>query len=328
MNDLNKNSLVVSLVVTFGIWLNIGSFADAAPILASQGLGTSAYTSSSDLNASYTASKAFDGDAVGTRWISSAVPTQWIEVDLGTPYDLDHIDITANETRTAATYEIWVSKNPIGSNTSGATLINTVTGAHTNREVLTCSLLEPLHRRYVQVRTTALDPNGYAAFWEIEVYRAAPILVSQGLDASAYTSSSDLNASYTAPKAFDGDAVTKWIASAVPTQWIEVNLGTPYDLDLIELTAEGDKTAVTHEIWVSSSPIGSDTNGATLMNTLTGAQTSGGVLTSLLFEPTDRQYVQVRTTAWSPDGFVSWRELQVYRAIPEPPPAGTLIIIQ
>ena len=161
----------------------------------------------------------------------------------------------------------------------------------------------------------------------VNVVIAAPVfLVSRNLGASAYTSSSDLNASYTAVKAFDGDTVnTKWIANGTPLQWIEVDLGQPYDLGYIELTAEGGKTSVNHEIWVSSSPIGSDTTGATLINTLTGGQTSGGMLSCLFAEDADWRYVQVRTTVLVPNGNVAWREFQVYA---EPPPKGTLIVIQ
>ena len=301
----------------------------AAPILVSQGLDASAYTSSSDLNASYAAVKAFDGDTVNTKWIANGTPVQWIEVDLGQPYDLGYIELTAEGNKTSVNHEIWASSSPIGSDTTGAALINTRTGGQTDGEMFTNSLAETANRRYVQVRTTALVPDGYAGWRELEVYVVpeSGILISQGLGASAYTSSSDLSASYTAVKAFDGDTTgnTRWIASAVPIQWIEVDLGQPYNLDYINLTAEGNKTSVNHEIWVSSSPIGSDTTGATLINALTGGQTSGNELSSLLDESADRRYVQVRTIAWAPNGYAAWRELQVYS---EPPPKGTLIVIQ
>ena len=155
---------------------------------------------------------------------------------------------------------------------------------------------------------------------------AVPILVSQGLDAAAYTSSSDLTASFTAVKAFDGDLNnTKWVANGTPVQWIEVDLGKPCDLGYIELTAEGTRDSVNHEIWVSSSPIGNDTTGATLINTVTGSQTPYVVRSAMLTELTDRRYVQVRTTALSPDGYVAWKEIQVYKGLP---PSATVFVVR
>ena len=318
---------VGATLVAIGILLCYVNTAGAVPILVSQGLDAAAYTSSSDLTASFTAVKAFDGDLNNTKWVANGTPVQWIEVDLGKPCDLGYIELTAEGTRDSVNHEIWVSLNPIGSDTTGAKLISTVIGVQTSGVARSAMLAEYRDRRYVQVRTTALSPNAYPAWREVRVYVVPEpgILVSQGRGTGAYTSSSVLNASYTTHNAFDGNVETKWIAANTPMQWIEVDLGQPYDLRYIDLTPEGTKPSVNHEIWVSSSPIGNDTTGATLINTVTGSQTPYVVRSAMLTELTDRRYVQVRTTALSPDGYVAWKEIQVYKGLP---PSATVFVVR
>src|SRR5437660_8159526 len=66
-------------------------------------------TSSSNENAGTTPNLAVDGNA-GTRWSSARSDLQWIQIDLGATYNINHVKLTW-ETAYGKAYQIQVSAN-------------------------------------------------------------------------------------------------------------------------------------------------------------------------------------------------------------------------
>ncbi|MCI0376840.1 MAG: discoidin domain-containing protein [Gemmataceae bacterium] len=115
--------------------------------------------------------------------------------------------------------------------------------------------------------------------------------------------------------AFDGGRNTMWNSGGYAPQWIEADLGAPAQLDSILLVAtQLPAGETTHEIWVSSEPIGENRAKAKLIRTLTGITDAGQQLKIDFPKELYARYVQIRTTQ-SPS-WVSWErvELRVGRA--------------
>jgi len=148
----------------------------------------------------------------------------------------------------------------------------------------------------------------------------ADILVSQGLETSAYSASHSWS-SYTPNFAFDGDYNTLWNSGSYPTEWVEVDLGQSTSITEILLTVSQSPSPAetTHEIWTSSSSIGGDTSGATLSYTFTGSTSDEDLLSAVFATSLSAQHVQIRTTR-SPS-WVGWDEIQIMAANPVPEPA-------
>ena len=124
-----------------------------------------------------------------------------------------------------------------------------------------------------------------------------------------------------ATNAFDGDPSTNWITPGFAPQWIEVNLGQSYDVNKINLVVHQSPDGDTkHEIWLSSSAIGSSTPQAGPSAILEGYTVNGQLLMASLGTPVSAQYVQIRTVV-SPS-WVAWAEIEVFdsmSAVPAPP---------
>ena len=148
----------------------------------------------------------------------------------------------------------------------------------------------------------------------------ADILVSQGLETSAYSASHSWS-SYTPNFAFDGDYNTLWNSGSYPTEWVEVDLGQSTSITEILLTVSQSPSPrdTTHEIWTSSSSIGWDTSGATRSYTFTGLTSDRDLLSAVFATSLSAQHVQIRTTR-SPS-WVGWDEIQIMAANPVPEPA-------
>ena len=148
-------------------------------------------------------------------------------------------------------------------------------------------------------------------------------LVSQDLGSAAYTASETWQ-TFTPDLAFDGDLTTNWNAGDWTTprgsevQWIEVDLGQSFDIAKINLVlAQVPDGYTEHEIWLSSSAIGTNTSGASLAKTLEGITSHQQVLMAALTSPISAQFVQIRTIV-SPS-WIAWYEVQV---IATPVPAA------
>ncbi len=116
-------------------------------------------------------------------------------------------------------------------------------------------------------------------------------------------------------KAIDGDRQTVWNAGNPPPpdgtgQWIEVDARAVRQLGgLLLVTAQTPGGPTTHEIWVSTEPIGDDRTKAKLVHTFKGQTQSGDVLRFDFPKRLAGRYVQIRTTV-SPS-WVAWSEIEL-----------------
>ncbi len=136
------------------------------------------------------------------------------------------------------------------------------------------------------------------------------VLVSQNLGANAYTASSTWD-THMPQFAFDGDSATLWNAGNDAVQWLEVDLGASYHVHHFVLevaqTPDGDTT---HEILLSSTPIGDAAVGATVAHTFQGFTVAGQVLEATLPESFSARFAQIRTL--SSPSWIAWREFKVF----------------
>jgi hypothetical protein len=113
--------------------------------------------------------------------------------------------------------------------------------------------------------------------------------------------------------AFDGDPNTMWNAGDFPGgagQWIEADLGAVRQLGgLLLLTCQLPDGPTTHEIWVSTKPIGDDRTKAKLVHTFNGRTQNLQFLRLDFPKNLTARYVQIRTTR-SPSS-VAWLEIEV-----------------
>jgi hypothetical protein len=140
---------------------------------------------------------------------------------------------------------------------------------------------------------------------------AADKLISVNLGAGSYTASSILRDS-TAPEfAFDNSFDTKWNAGEMAPAWIEVDLGEKYFLSRIKLYVHQSPSGeTTHDILVSSDPIGNDRTNAERVKIING-NTKMGDQISVNFESlVNCRYVQIHTIK-SPS-WVGWYEIRVF----------------
>jgi hypothetical protein len=119
----------------------------------------------------------------------------------------------------------------------------------------------------------------------------------------------------TPDKAFDGDRNTVWNAGNNPPpggagEWIEADVGAVRQLGrLLLVTCQLPDGPTTHEIWVSTEPIGDDRTKAKLVHTFKGQTQSGDVLRFDFPKRLLGRYVQIRTTE-SPT-WVAWSEIEL-----------------
>ena len=148
---------------------------------------------------------------------------------------------------------------------------------------------------------------------------AADVLVSQNLGTSAYTAShwAEWSPGAEPERTFDGSLNFAWNAGGYPMQWLEVDLQQPYNLTSFKLDANQSPAGHTvHEVWLANSAIRNDLSGASLIHTFSDFTTGDEILRFALPSPVSAQFVQIRTT--ETPSWVSWDEVQVFAAIPEP----------
>ncbi len=158
----------------------------------------------------------------------------------------------------------------------------------------------------------------------------AGMLISAGLPESNYTASGNYGPG--SPwQAFNNQngSYYGWNSGWWPKQWIQVDLGHPYQLSSIQLQVNMLPNAyAVHQVWVSNSPIASDNPGpgATDALVLSGNYTNGEFISGTFPVGTTGQYLEVLTTQ-SPS-WVAWTEINVYGspANPVPEPASLTLL--
>ena len=140
---------------------------------------------------------------------------------------------------------------------------------------------------------------------------AADKLISVNLGAGSYKASSVLRDSNAPVFAFDNSFNTKWNAGKSAPAWIEVDLGKNYFLTRIKLYVHQSPSGeTTHEIWVSSNPIGNDRTKAKFAELTEGNTKMGDQIRVNFKSPVFGRYVQIHTIK-SPS-WVSWYEVRVF----------------
>jgi RNA polymerase sigma factor (sigma-70 family) len=120
----------------------------------------------------HTPDRAFDG-AAGTMWNAGAYAPQWLEADLGSSAQLTSLDLIMTQLPAGeTTHEVWVSREPIGEEPTGARLVHTFTGQTDNYQRLKLKFPRGLRARYVQIRTT--QSPSWVGWLEVELRLQRP----------------------------------------------------------------------------------------------------------------------------------------------------------
>jgi len=267
-----------------------GSTTPPPPGNIAQGKPT---TASSVENATFPAGNATDGNA-GTRWSSAFSDPQWLQVDLGQNYAINHVTLSW-EAAFARAYQLQVSTN----GSTWTTVFSTTTGDGGTDDVAVSGTGRFIRMNGTQ-RATAF---GYSLF-EFAVAGTpaggtGATLLSQGHPATA---SSTENASFPAANAVDGNTGTRWSSAFSDPQWVRVDLGASHTISRVVLNWEA---AFATAFQVQTSPDG--TTWTTIFSTTTG----GGGNQDLTVSGTGR-FVRVNGTARATAfGYSLW-EFQVF----------------
>jgi hypothetical protein len=196
-------------------------------------------TCSSVENAGTPCANAVDGSTT-TRWSSAFSDPQWIDVDLGQSYNIDHVTLNweaaygkSFQIQTSADNATWT---PIYTTTTGAGGTQTLAVTGTGRYI----------RMYGTARGTVY---GYS-LWEFGVQGTpvgpvptptptptptGPVLLSQG---HPVTCSSLESAAFPCANAVDGNAGTRWSSAFSDPQSIYVDLGATHTISQVVLNWE------------------------------------------------------------------------------------------
>jgi hypothetical protein len=263
-------------------------------------------TASSTEQAQFPASNVVDGNET-TRWSSAFSDPQWVQVDLGTSYAINHVTVSW-EAACARSFTIQTSTN-------GTTWSTVYTNTNATSDYYDVNLTATA--RYVRVNGTArASAFGYSVY-ELAVFSnsgstspppsspppSSPpptgTLLSQGHTATA---SSSENGSFTAPMAVDGNTGTRWSSTFSDPQWIQVDLGASHTLSRVVLNWEA--------AYGTAFQVQTSANGTTWTNVYSTTTGTGGVQTIPISG--SGRYVRVngtqRATQW---GYSLW-EFQVY----------------
>jgi len=185
-------------------------------------------TASSSENATLGAGNATDGNT-GTRWSSAFSDPQWIQVDLGQSYNINHVTLNW-EAAYGRAYQIQTSAD----GTTWNTVFSTTTGDGGIDDLALTGT-----GRYIRMNgTQRATPYGYS-LWEFSVQgtpgTGGATLLSQG---HPTTSSSSENASFGPGNATDGNTGTRWSSAFSDPQWIQVDLGATHSISRVVLNWE------------------------------------------------------------------------------------------
>lgn len=193
------------------------------------------------------ASNAFDADPE-TRWQSENTDDEYLEVDLGGIFQLSRAIIDW-EYAAAQSYEIAVSINGTSYPEDYTTVWSKSDGAAGMGSVT--SLLYGPFGRYVRMQGLSKTTEWGYSIWEMAVYGRGPISLGEGNVALNQVAMASSEAS-PATDAFDGDNnTTRWISELTDDEWLEVDLGSVYQLDSVVIIWEY-AAAKSYEIRVST----------------------------------------------------------------------------
>jgi hypothetical protein len=251
-------------------------------------------TASSTESALFPASYATDGN-VTTRWSSGFSDPQWLQVDLGQNYNINHATLTW-EAAAASAYQLQTS-------TDGSSWTTVYSNNNSPADIQGTALSAT--GRYVRVYATSRVSSWGDSLYELALYGTPSsttgggnTLLSQGKTATA---SSTENTSFTAASAVDGNTGTRWSSAFADPQWLEVDLGASHSISQVVLNWEA---AYATAFQIQTSVDGSTWN--TIYSTTSG---TGGVQT-LPVSGTGR-YVRMNGTARATQyGYSLW-EFQV-----------------
>ena len=252
-------------------------------------------TASSSESALFGPGNVTDSDPT-TRWSSAFSDPQWVQVDLGATYNLNHVSLNW-EASAASAYQIQTS-------TDGTTWSTAATRTGGTSEHVDLAVTGAV--RYVRVYGTARQSTwGYSLYdlkvWSTDGGSTPPTatLLSQGHPATA---SSSENTSFTAPNAVDGNTGTRWSSAFSDPQWVQVDLGATHTVSQVVLNWE---TAYATAYQIQTSNDGS--TWTTIYSTTAG---TGGVQT--LNVTGSGRYVRMNGTARATQyGYSLW-EFGVY----------------
>jgi F5/8 type C domain-containing protein len=230
-------------------------------------------TASSSESAQFGPGNVVDNDPA-TRWSSAFSDPQWVQVDLGRSYNLNHVSLNW-EASAAASYQIQTSAD----GNSWSTPVTRTGSTSEHQDVALTGAA-----RYVRVNgLTRQSAYGYSLYdlkvWSTDGGTTTPpptsapptttpptggTLLSQGHPATA---SSSENGSFTADQAVDGDAGTRWSSTFSDPQWIQVDLGATHSISRIALNWE---TAAGKAFQIQTSTDGTNW-GAPIYTTTTSA---------------------------------------------------------
>jgi hypothetical protein len=212
-------------------------------------------TSSSNENAGTTANLAVDGNT-GTRWSSAFSDPQWLQVDLGSSYNVNKVVLNW-EAAYGKAYQIQTSND----GTNWTSIYNTTTGAG-GVETLNVNGTGRYIRMYGTARGTAY---GYS-LWEFQVFGTPSNTTTNLALNKTATSSSNENAGTTANLAVDGNTGTRWSSAFADPQWLQVDLGATHTISQVVLNWEA-AYGKAYQIQTSND----GTNWTTIYSTTTGA---------------------------------------------------------
>jgi len=218
-------------------------------------------TASSVESALFPASNVTDSDPA-SRWSSTFSDPQWVQVDLGKSYNLNHVSLNW-EASAAQAYQIQTSADG-----------NTWTTAYTNGNSTSehQDIAVSGAARFVRVNGTARQSQwGYSLYdlkvWSTDGGTTTPppaTLLSQG---KLTTASSTENATaFPATAATDGNTGTRWSSAFSDPQWLQVDLGATHTISQVNLNWE---TAAGKAFQIQTSNDG--TTWTTIYSTTTGA---------------------------------------------------------
>jgi hypothetical protein len=205
-------------------------------------------TASSAESALFPATNATDGN-VTTRWSSAFSDPQWLQVDLGQSYNLNHVTLTW-EASCAKAYQVQTSTN-------GTTWTSVYTNNNSAGGIQDISFAST--GRYIRVNATARCSQWGDSLYELAAYGTpssgggggGTTLLSQGMPATA---SSTENASFSAVNAVDGNTGTRWSSTFADPQWVQVDLGATHAISQVVLNWEA---AYATAFQIQTSPDGS-----------------------------------------------------------------------
>ncbi|GGG83776.1 discoidin domain-containing protein [Paenibacillus radicis (ex Gao et al. 2016)] len=258
---------------------------DASKINLALGKTASA---SSESNAQQSANHAFDGDPA-TRWAASESADNWLQVDLGSIYALDEVNLQW-EASYAKAYKLQVSLD----GTHWTDVYEQANSSGGTEKILVDAL-----GRYVRMQGLAKSGQWGYSIYEMEIYgQDAPNLA---LGKPAQTSSFS-NPQQTAAAAFDGEQSTRWSASESADNWIQVDLEQIYRIFRVQIDWE-DSYAKGYKLQVSS-------DGQQWTDAFVESNSNGG--TDIIDLNEDARYIRMQGTVKSGQWGYSIYEMKVF----------------